>query len=255
MDSDLVPAYFTGLIILAILILLVVIASRREKMRIQFLHSLASRLGLQSYDKDKSVLPGGLRNIPLYVQGKKRKVMNVMQGTREGALMSIFDFSSRVGQGKLMIEQVQTVACFEKEGMNLPGFSMRPVGSYHEIPLEWDYVDVDFSAAHPGFAKGFAVKGKDEAAVRAMFTEQVIEHYTRIRGIAVEGEGNVLVCFRPGQQRRPEDLHAFRDNGGKILLQFMAAAEGAGFVGPVSVAEESAGAELGGEGEGVSDEG
>ncbi|MEM8953702.1 MAG: hypothetical protein AAGD22_06090 [Verrucomicrobiota bacterium] len=230
MDSDLVPAYFTGLIILAILILLVVIASRREKMRVQFLHSLAGRLGLQSYDKDKSVLPEGLESIALYVQGKKRKVTNVMQGMRDGALMSIFDYASRVGEGKFVMEQVQTVACFEKEGMALPAFSMRPVGSYHEVPMAWDFVEVDFAATHPGFAKGFVVKGKDESAVRAIFSESVIEHYKRIRGIAVEGDGAVMVVFRPGQQRRPEDLHAFCDNGAKVLQQFVAAAEAAGFM-------------------------
>jgi hypothetical protein len=236
MDSALVPAYFTGLIILAILILLVVIASRREKMRIQFLHSLASRLGLQSYDKDRSVLPAGLRQIALFCQGKKRKITNVMQGMRSEATMSILDYSSRVGKGKMSINQVQTVAVFEKEGLQVPAFSMRPVGSYHEVPPEWEYRDIDFSATAPGFAKGFVVKGKDEAAVRGLFSSDVIEYYTRIRGIAVEGEGSVLVVFRPGQQRRPEDLHAFRDNGTKVLSLFVKAGELAGFGGARAVA-------------------
>ena len=220
MDTDLVPYIFGGLLVFAVLLLAVVIASRREKLRVQFLESVASKLGLKSFDRRRSCLPKGVMDFPLLREGSSRKILNIMQGDVHGIHSTIFDVRHKLGRGKEAVQTMQTVICMQSKDLSLPAFILRPVEWVEEISSKNGFVEVDLSQEFPDVTKAYTMKAKDVEAVRGLMSEDVVQRLSRLRGIAVEADGPLLIFYRPDQLRRPEDLGAFMSNGYKILGEF-----------------------------------
>ena len=220
MDADLAPYLFAGLLVFAVLLLIVVIASRREKLRVQFLQAVASKLGLQAYDRNRSVLPKGATDFPLLKEGSNRRIINVMQGEVHGVHSTIFDVWHKIGRGKEKVEAMQTVICMKSKDLSLPAFVLRPTEWVEEISTKKGFEEVNLARDFPEVAKAYTLKAKDVEAVRGLLSEDVVNRLSRLRGLAVEADGPLLIFYRPDQLRRPEDLGAFMSNGYKILGEF-----------------------------------
>ncbi len=220
MDADLVPYLFAGLLIFAILLLIVVIASRREKLRVQFLEAVASKLGLQAFDRNRSVIPKAVMNFPLFKEGSGRRILNIMQGEVHGVHSTIFDVRHKIGRGKDKTESMQTVICMQSKDLSLPSFVLRPVDWAEEVSSKRGFAEVDLSEDFPDVAGAYTIKAQDAEAVRGLMSDDVVQRLSRLRGLAVEADGGLLLFYRPDQLRRPEDLGAFMSNGYKILGEF-----------------------------------
>ncbi len=221
MDSELVPYIFVGLIVFAILLLIVVIAGRREKLRVFFLDAVANKLGLQSYDKNKSILPKVFFDFALMKQGGSRRIMNIMHGELHGVVTTILDLRYKTSKAQGSREMMQTVILMESKELVLPTFCIHPVETPFEFPENLGFHDIDFSATEPELAKGYIIKGIDSAAVRKVLEhEDILERFTLHRGLALEVQNSHILFYRPDQLRRPEDLGAFMSNGFKILGEF-----------------------------------
>ena len=220
MDADLVPYFFVGLLVFAILLLIVVIASRREKLRIQFLGAVATKLGLKAFDRNRSVLPKIIMGFPLLKEGSGRRILNIMQGEMHGVHSTLFDVRNSLGRGKDKIKTMQTVICMQSKDLKLPAFIWHPKEWTEGLSGKKGFVEVDLRQDFPDIDESYSLKAKDVEAVRGLLSEDVVERFTKLRGLAVEADDSYLIFYRPDQLRRPEDLGAFMSNGHKILGEF-----------------------------------
>ncbi len=220
MDADLAPYIFAGLLVFAILLLIVVVASRRERLRVQFLEAVASKLGLKAFDRNRSVLPKSILNFPLLKEGSGRRILNIMQGEIHGVHSTLFDVRHTLGRGKEKTETMQTAICMQSKDLRLPEFILRPKEWTEEVSTKKGFVEVSLSKDYPAIDECYSLKAKDVEAVRGLLSDDIVDRFTKLRGLAVEAEGSYLLFYRPDQLRRPEDLGAFMSNGYKILGVF-----------------------------------
>ncbi|UCG16478.1 MAG: hypothetical protein JSV19_00265, partial [Phycisphaerales bacterium] len=61
------------------------------------------------------------------------------------------------------------------------------------------YADIDLDE-HPEFSSRYLVRGQDEAAIRELFTWQVVEFFERLGKICVEGGGQRIVVYRASKR-------------------------------------------------------
>ncbi|MFV1996175.1 MAG: hypothetical protein ACC661_12125 [Verrucomicrobiales bacterium] len=220
MDSELVPFYFGGLLVFSILVLIVVIAGRREKMRVVFLEAVSKKLGLTSHDRKKSVIAPAVMNFPLLVEGSSRKILNIMQGEINGLSTTIFDVRHKLGKGKDAVETMQTVLCMQSKDLELPAFMIRPVAAHDDISASLGYHELNIEEEFPAVAAAYRITAKDPDQARGILGEDVVHRFSRMRDLSIEGMGPLVLFYRQDQLRRPEDLGAFMTNGFKVLNEF-----------------------------------
>lgn len=178
-----------------------------ERVRTLALAELAAELGFDFEAESPSSLLDDLQGLYLFQQGRQPRVRNHLHGTTAELDVSIFDYSYTVGSGKSKQTVTQTVVCFRTESLQLPAFTLRPENFWHRIGQFFGIKDIAIDT-HPQFSQAFLLQGVDEDAIRAVFTEPVLEFFEEQRGICVEAQDGVLLYYRP---RLRTDVVAVRD--------------------------------------------
>jgi len=124
-----------------------------------------------------------------------------MQGSIGGHTAAVFDLAYRNvgGSGGGTTTSRQTMYVIESSLLNLPEFYLRPEGVMERVLNTLDRVDIDF-AERPGFSGRFMLYGKDENAIRSLFTPPKLDFFERIPNLCVFGRGNYLFLY---QSRTP----------------------------------------------------
>ena len=63
----------------------------------------------------------------------------------------------------------------------------------------------------------FGLRGADQAAVRELFRQSVLDFFPKRPEAAAEGAGNVLVYYRPNCMSGPEQIEALIDDAKQLL--------------------------------------
>jgi hypothetical protein len=105
----------------------------------------------------------------------------------------------------------------------LPTFSLRPETIWHKIGGWFGHQDIDFES-HPGFSRLYLLRGRDEEAIRRLFTAEVLAFYEGQSGLSTEGAGNRLVVYRHAKRIAPADTRSFLEEGFGVLGVFRSSA-------------------------------
>ena len=101
-----------------------------------------------------------------------------------------------------------------------PAFSVRPKSFWDRVGHWFGSKDVEFES-HPAFNSACLVKGNDDVAIRAAFTEPLLDYLVVHPNVQLEGNGERLMYYR-GARVKPEQLRDFMAEGFEVLNLFPA---------------------------------
>jgi hypothetical protein len=163
-----VATLFVGLFVL-----IVVVSIRQDKKRSEALIALAQTLGF-TYEKKLS----GTTQIPcsgasLFNRGHGRYAKNYMTGTVADIQVILTDYQYTTGSGKNSTTHSLTLTAYNVPGLTLPDFTLEKENFLTRIADKFGFGDIDFDT-HPVFSDKYQLKGKDEPAIRALFTPTLL---------------------------------------------------------------------------------
>ncbi len=129
-----------------------------------------------------------LEHFHLFSQGRRKKILNVLQGRAGDIDVSVFDYRYVTGGGQQSRHWRQTVILFESDEMRLPSFTLRPENLFHKIGQVFGYKDIDFDS-HPEFSKRYLLRGENESEVRDTFSADTLRFYESDRKLSTEAAG------------------------------------------------------------------
>ena len=188
-----------GILSIVFFISLFLYAFISERRRREGLEKVSLEMGF-TYDQ-KAVIE--LPNLELFDKRSAKK-KNLLTATRSGITWSLFDFEFSAGRSG----QTQTVAMVQLDG-ELPTFTLSRKHFYHKVGKIMGFKEIALDE-YPEFSQKYYLKGKDEPAIRKLFSSHVIltimnqpleEH--------VEAGGNFIIMYTPNIQVNPEDLYKF----------------------------------------------
>jgi hypothetical protein len=203
-----------GIVLLAISV--IIYAAISERQRILALGETAAELGFDFTADAPSGCVEDLSDLYLFQHGDQPRVRNLLQGNTAELGVSIFDYSYSTGSGKSRQTITQTVICFRATALRLPAFSLRPESFWHRIGQLFGMKDIEFDT-HPQFSKMCLLRGINEDAIRAVFTETVLEFFEDRPGISVEATDGILILYRQGIRTDPEAVREFLAEGFDVL--------------------------------------
>jgi hypothetical protein len=191
-----------------------------ETQRIEQMRFVGERLGFSFWPEADLDLQERLGPFYLSSQGHSRKIQNVFRMEIHDIAVTLFEYRYRTNQGKHTRTHRQTVLLFETERLQLPLFTLRPEGMFHRIAKRFGYQDINFEA-HPVFSESYLLRGHEEAEIRRLFSEQVLNYYSRHDELCTEGDGQRLIFYQKGQTVEPGWLEGFLEQGLDVLDLFM----------------------------------
>jgi hypothetical protein len=178
---------------------------RSQKKRAEAMALIAGELRLAFTPEGDETVMSEHAAFHLFMQGRSRKIRNLLRGTVRESNIAIFDYQYTVGAGKHQQTHSQTVISLQLQGRNLPVFTMRPENVFHKLGSMMGYQDIDFES-NPLFSKKYLLRGPDDAAIRGVFTSRVLMFFESEPGLCVEADGRKLIVYRHSVRVKPEIL-------------------------------------------------
>jgi len=189
---------------------------RKEKMK-----KTALTLGLSYIDKAQDDFLSPLKTFKILSEGHSRKAYNLMQWKKQDINCSIFDYRYVSGAGQNTATYSQSVFLAQTDKLNITKFSMTPESIFNKIGDKLTKNDIDFDR-YTNFSKKYHLKGKDEDAVRKVFTDEILQFFEhRKERVSIEAEGDKIVIYTRSKDIDPKDLAAFKDESLKIVTLFL----------------------------------
>ena len=213
----------TVLIITAVFLLvgfLCFIFWRLEKKRTEQFALISAELKLKLFPKGSASLFERLKPFHLFSRGRSRKIKNLMEGEANKVESAIFDYQYTTGTGRHSHTYRQSVLCFRSPKLYLPDFNLRPESVFHKIGGAFGYQDIDFET-HPLFSKSYLLRGDNEAAIRGLFNNELLNFIESQQKISIEGSGDQLVFYRHKKRVKPEEVEEFMEEGFKVFELFL----------------------------------
>jgi hypothetical protein len=192
-----------------------------EKKRAEELQRLADELAFEYLPQGDPSLFQSLGKFQLFSQGRSKRLWNLLRGTTNDLEVAIFDYRYVTGSGKHSHTWNHTVISFRFTGQPLPHFSLRPENFADKIGGWFGYQDIDFET-HPAFSKQYLLRGASEAAIRALFTGDVLNYFEQKPGLTTEASENTLLFYRHSALLKPQEVRSFMEQGFGVLSQFHA---------------------------------
>lgn len=205
------PLVLVGVILLVVLFF----SQHLEKSRTAALSDLAEELSLAFSKESDGLCESSLADFKLMQRGRGNTVSNVIRGQTQSVDLAVFDYRYVTGSGKNKTTHKHTVVAFDSPHLDLPQFELGPEGIFHKIASTFGYQDIDFDGC-PTFNGKYLLRGADEAAIRRVFTIDVIQHFeaqlTERRKISqVEGLGTrLIVSLKP--RVKPDQIRSFLEH-------------------------------------------
>jgi hypothetical protein len=190
----------------------------RKKKRAAALERVAQELGLEYASTGTEDFVAGFGPFQIFSRGRAQKAYNLMQGATGDRGLAIFDHQFTTGHGKSTKVWRYTVLCIRFDGPAIPTFQVRPENLGDKIVGWFRGNDIDFDT-HPEFSKRFLLNGEDEAAVRDLFTPQVLEYFEAKKTLSAEAIGQTLLIYRQGKVP-PQQIGDLLAEGLEVLALF-----------------------------------
>ena len=210
-----------GIVFLIIFVgLLILIFWRMGKKRTEQFALISAELKLNFFPKGSTSLFERLKPFHLFSQGWSRKIKNLMEGEANKVELAIFDYQYTTGGGEHSQTNRQSILFFHSPKLCLPDFNLRPENVFHKIGGAFGYKDIDFET-HPIFSKSYLLRGDNEAAIRGLFNNELLNFIQSQKKISIEGSGNQLIFYRHKNRVKPEEVESFMEEGFQVFDQFL----------------------------------
>ena len=211
--------------------------------RARSIEQITAELGMTPEPAESSTTIGYGSWLPLLM--RDGSVVNAFSRKDGNDEFLLFDYSYLSDRGSYLVERyryTQTVAARRVYGWNLPTFDLQPkIPWWHLVGVErsavahhpikdWIIGRLGFRdptmprkiglATHPNFARSYHLYGTEEAAVRDLFTTQMLRHLSCKRGWWVEGCGEWLIAYRWNKRIAPRGLLDFVQQSVDLLALF-----------------------------------
>jgi hypothetical protein len=156
---------------------------------------------------DFQALRAAFGDFPRFQGSMRPRLWNWMRGERDGAAVSLFDYDE--GHTQRNVARIQTLAWVEDPSLRLPPFSLVPIPGRYVVPVSRVLRTVASLAgvasetaaevpmpAHPPFDNQYLLRGRDEGALRRLFSDRVLTFFGQNPGWMVEGDGKRLLLSR-----------------------------------------------------------
>ena len=213
----------TVLIITAVFLLvgfLCFIFWRMGKKRTEQFALISAELKLNFFPKGSTSLFERLKPFHLFSKGWSRKIKNLMEGEANKVELAIFDYQYTTHAGQHPQTHRQSLLFIRSPKLNLPDFSLRPENVFHKIGSAFGDKDIDFET-HPLFSKSYLLRGDNEAAIRGLFNNELLNFIESQQKISIEGSGDQLVFYRHKKRVKPEEVEEFMGEGFKVFELFL----------------------------------
>ena len=206
------PIFFVGLLIL--------IFWRKGKKRTEQFALISAELKLNFFPKGSTSLFERLKPFYLFSKGRSRKIKNLMEGEANKVELAIFDYQYTTHGGQHPQTHRQSLLFIRSPKLNLPDFSLRPENVFHKIGSAFGDKDIDFET-HPIFSKSYLLRGDNEAAIRGLFNNELLNFIQSQQKISIEGSGDQLIFYRNKNRVKPEEVESFMEEGFQVFGQFL----------------------------------
>ena len=200
--------------------LLILIFWRKGKKRTEQFALISAELKLNFFPKGSTSLFERLKPFHLFSKGRSRKIKNLMEGEANKVELAIFDYQYTTHGGQHPHTHRQSLLFIRSPKLNLPDFSLRPENVFHKIGGAFGYKDIDF-VTHPIFSKSYLLRGDNEAAIRGLFNNKLLNFIQSQQKISIEGSGDQLIFYRNKNRVKPEEVESFMEEGFQVFGQFL----------------------------------
>ncbi len=201
--------------VIAVVGLIIFGVYKYEKARTEQFQAVSDELGLQFHPKGDPAFQSSISHHRLFNQGHSRRTKNMIFGQTEDVELAIFGYRYTTGSGKHQQTHQQTVISFQSPHLALPEFELRPESFFHKIGKVFGYTDVNFDS-HPLFSKRCLLRGANEAAIRDLFTPELLAFFEVQEGVSVEASKDGLIYYRASKRIKPTDVRAFMEEGFRV---------------------------------------
>ena len=144
-------------------------------------------------------------------EGVPVSIENLMTGRINGDNASVFDLVFRnaggaVGYGSRTSRQ--TMYVLTSNHLALPEFHLRPEGISEKVLPEFSRVDIDF-LERPVFSDRYLLYGKDETAIRRLFSLQNLDFFEKNQNLCIFGRGNCLFLHQSKTLSSPQQISQY----------------------------------------------
>jgi len=203
-----VPVLILGAILLGLTAALAAVRRFRDQKRKDALIQKAHTNDLTYLEADPDIQDEPFMSFHLFHLGYSRDFTNVMRGKVKGMTAAFFDYKYTISEGRTTSTTRQTVACYKLEEASVPTFELHPEIVGKKIASLFGYQDIRFDAPSE-FSKYFLLRSPDETASRPYFTEKMRGEFKKDSEWSVEGGGQWVIVYRPGQRITPENFKSF----------------------------------------------
>ena len=203
--------------------LLILIFWRKGKKRTEQFALISAELKLNFFPKGSTSLFERLKPFYLFSKGRSRKIKNLMEGEANKVELAIFDYQYTTHGGQHPQTHRQSLLFIRSPKLNLPDFSLRPENVFHKIGSAFGDKDIDFET-HPIFSKSYLLRGDNEAAIRGLFNNELLNFIQSQQKISIEGSGNQMIFYRHRNRIKPEEVESFMEEGFQVFDQFLRSA-------------------------------
>lgn len=225
-----------SMIFIAVAVIIVVAAVVFEGKRRQSLGRVAHDLGF-SYTAGQHRLPLSLDQAGFYLftQGHPQ-ISNRMDGERGGCLVSLFGFDYHAAKGEegsrgfiladvgQVENRMQTVVWLQRPEHVLPDFDLSPTRHVIRRIAGTNGMHLIGFDGQIDFSDRYLLYGRDEAAVRRVFTPQVLTAFAADPGWFVEGRGDQWLVYRLSYRVAPAEVSAYLDRAIALIDRLAAGA-------------------------------
>ena len=181
---------------------------------------ISAKLKLNFFPKGSPSLFERLKPFHLFSKGWSRKIKNLMEGEANKVELAIFDYQYTTHGGQHPQTHRQSLLFIRSPKLNLPDFSLRPENVFHKIGGSFGYKDIDFET-HPIFSKSYLLRGDNEAAIRGLFNNELLNFIQSQQKISIEGSSDQLIFYRHKNRVKPDEVESFMEEGFQVFDQFL----------------------------------
>ena len=181
---------------------------------------ISAELKLNFFPKGSTSLFERLKPFHLFSKGWSRKIKNLMEGEANKVELAIFDYQYTTHGGQHPQTHRQSLLFIRSPKLNLPDFSLRPENVFHKIGSAFGDKDIDFET-HPIFSKSYLLRGDNEAAIRGLFKNELLNFIQSQQKISIEGSSDQLIFYRHKNRVKPEEVESFMEEGFQVFDQFL----------------------------------
>ena len=199
---------------------LILIFLRVGKKRTEQFALISAELKLNFFPKGSTSLFERLKPFHLFSKGWSRKIKNLMEGEANKVELAIFDYQYTTHGGQHPQTHRQSLLFIHSPKLYLPDFSLRPENVFHKIGGSFGYKDIDFET-HPIFSKSYLLRGENEAVIRGLFNNELLNFIQSQQKICIEGSGDQIIFYRHKSRVKPEEVESFMEEGFQVFDQFL----------------------------------